>query len=90
MNASHGILIGGGYPGSKETYIVNLKSFQMETGPELSIERSHSACSRFSHVNGTEYVIVAGGWYAGVSTEILNVRDNSGTWIAGILTWYSP
>ena len=83
MNVTHGILIGG-YPGMIETHIVNLESFQMETGPELSISSKHSACSRFSHVNGTEYVIVAGGWYAGVSTEILNVSDNSGTWIAGI------
>ena len=59
----------------------------METGPELSIVRYHSACSRFSHVDGTEYVIVAGGNSAsGVSTEILNVSDNSGTWIAGTLS----
>ena len=49
----------------------------MQTGPELSIMRYHSACSRFSHVNGTEYVIVAGGnsEVDGTSTEILNVSD---------------
>ena len=60
----------------------------METGPELSKDRYHSACSRFSHVDGTEYVIAAGGNddFDMDSTEILNVNDNSGTWIAGILS----
>ena len=88
INATHGILIGVGGFNSKETLFVNFQTYpyQMETGPELSIRRYYSACSRFSHVNGSEYIIVAGGNSAsGKTTEILNVSDNSATWITGIM-----
>ena len=86
INATHGILIGVDTTIAKETLFVNLETFQMETGPEVSILRYHSACSRFSHVNGSEYIIVAGGNSAsGKTTEILNVSDNSATWITGIM-----
>ena len=92
MNATHGIVIGG-YDNSKETLFVNFQTFpyQMETGPELSIRRWHSACSRFSHVNRTEYVIVAGGHGKASenTTDILNVSDNSGTWITGTYNDFS-
>ena len=84
INATHGILIGiGNAYSNKESLILNLETYHMEAGPELSIKRDHAACSKFGHVNGTEYIIVAGGWTSGTTTEILNISDNSGTWIAG-------
>ena len=60
MTSNHGILIGANNNDRTKSLIFNLETFQMDTGPKLSLARDHSACSRFSHANGDQYVIVAG------------------------------
>ena len=60
MNSNHGILIGADNNDKTKSLIFNLETFQMDTGPELTLTRDHSACSRFSNPNGDEYVIVVG------------------------------
>ena len=61
INSTHGILIGG--PGNmKGSLIVDLNNFEMTLGPDLTGDgRREHVCTKFSHQNGTNYVVVAGG-----------------------------
>ena len=61
INSTHGILIGG--PGNmKGSLIVDLNNFEMSSGPDLTGDgRREHVCTKFSHKNETNYVVVAGG-----------------------------
>ena len=74
------------YGGTTASLIVRFEDFQMTEGPKMIIPRQGHACGNFQHLNGTNYVIVAGNvWYHNSRPiEILNVDSNDG-WIQGKL-----
>ena len=62
LNQTHAMLTGGkDHPAPSRTLIVNLNNSETTRGPDfkVSVRYSH-ACSRLSHPNGTNYIIVAG------------------------------
>ena len=71
INSTHGIIMGGFGSELKETLIVNLNDFDMITGPTLQKSRYGHSCARISAANGTDYVIVVGGSYDTLTSEIL-------------------
>ena len=92
MNTSHSIIVGGYHP--TRTLIVNLVTFQMTKGPDLTGNgRGYHACAYISHNNGSNFVIAAGGRYYEDNgnhyldtSEILNVdKVTSNGWFSGIL-----
>ena len=86
MNYTHGILIGG-FGNQTGSLIVNLDNFEMVEGPKLANNgRAEHACSSFTRFNGTNYVIVAGGFDGENdlnTTELINVEDLGGGWFQG-------
>ena len=69
INSSYGIITGGYWP--RKTFIVNLNNFDVTTGPNLQKPRHSHSCARISAANGTDYVIVVGGSYDTLTSEIL-------------------
>ena len=68
--------------------MVELSNFHMVRGPDMAYARYDHGCSQFKHpTNGTNFVIVAGGFESGYgkldSVEILNA-DTNDEWFAGI------
>ena len=86
LNQTHAMLTGGSeYP--SKTLIINLNNSEMTRGPDFKVnDRDSHACSRLSHHNGTNYIIVAGG-YSDLditkSTEILDVDKIDSGWSQG-------
>ena len=86
LNQTHAMLTGGSLYPSK-TLIINLNNSETTSGPDFKVShRDSHACSRLSHHNGTNYIIVAGG-YSGLditkSTEILDVDYIDSGWYEG-------
>ena len=86
MNKSHSILVGGaGNP--KQSLIVNLDTFEMTTGPNLTGRgRTDHACAHIRHYNGSNYVIAAGGGPDTdtlTTSEVLNVDNALNLWSPG-------
>ena len=92
LNETHAILTGGTiYP--FRTLIVNLNNLNMTQGPNIAVNRNSHACSRLSHPNGTNYIIIAGGYTRSyraaetvdieASTEILDVNNIAKGWYQG-------
>ena len=69
INSSYGIITGGYWP--RKTFNVNLNNFDVTTGPNLQKPRHSHSCARISAANGTDYVIVVGGSYDTLTSEIL-------------------
>ena len=95
MNTSHSIIVGGYYP--TRTLIVNLVTFEMTKGPDLTGNgRGYHSCAYISHNNGSNFVIAAGGRYYEDNgnhyldtSEILDVdKVSSNGWFSGICTSY--
>ena len=88
MNSTHGILTGGNKNNGK-TMMVELSNFHMVRGPDMAYARYDHGCSQFKHpTNGTNFVIVAGGFediFPHNSTEIWDPTSNSG-WFQGSIT----
>ena len=95
LNQTHAMLTGGYYNPSK-TLIVNLNNFETTGGPNFNVSNREShACSKISHPNGTNYIIVAGGsgskygatvtvdYEYNESTEILDVDNINRGWYQG-------
>ena len=70
INSTYGIITGGTYS-RRKTFIVNLNNFDVTTGPNLQKPRHSHSCARISAANGTDYVIVVGGSYDTLTSEIL-------------------
>ena len=86
LNQTHVILTGGS-PYPSKTLIINLNNSEMTRGPDFEVSKRDShACSRLSHPNGTNYIIVAGG-YSDLdilkSTEMLDVNNIRRGWYEG-------
>ena len=86
LNESHSILMGGYYNNTK-SLIVNINSFEMTKGPDLTGNGRHShACAQIKHVNGSNFVIVVGGFsksYYLSSSEVLDAENPSKGWSTG-------
>ena len=87
LNQTHAMLTGGSeYP--SKTLIINLNNSETTSGPDFKVSHRYAhACSRLSHLNGTNYIIVAGG-FSGLdtitkSTEILDVDKIDSGWSQG-------
>ena len=86
LNQTHAILTGGAtYP--SRTLIVNLNNSETTRGPDFEVSDRYShACSRLSHHNGSNYMIVAGGYSSSQAddrTEILDVGNIDKGWYQG-------
>ena len=85
FNETHAILTGGEI-NKRGTSIINLENSNTRR-ISLNVERNAHACSRLSHPNGTNYIIVAGGlknYYSkDDSTEILDVNNIDRGWYQG-------
>ena len=86
LNQTHAILTGGAkYP--IKTLIINLNDFETTRGPDFKVSKRDShACSRLSHHNGTNYIIIAGGYSdldISKSTEILDIDNVDRGWYQG-------
>ena len=61
LNQTHAMLTGGkDHPAPSRALIINLNNSETTSVPDLVRGRYSHACSRLSHPNGTNYIIVAG------------------------------
>ena len=70
--------------------MVELSNFHMVRGPDMAYARYDHGCSQFKHpTNGTNFVIVAGGFESGYgkldSVEILNTDNANAGWFEGMV-----
>ena len=84
---SETFLVIGGYSGSyrDETYLINVKTNQITSGPSLNTARYDHACGELD-VNGKSFIIVTGGYGASLklrSTEVLDKSNVGQGWQQG-------
>ena len=67
INSTHAVLTGGRGVNHMPTLFVNIANeiYSMTEGPILSTERYGHGCSTFRNSNGTNFIIVAGGYRSG-------------------------
>ena len=88
LNKTHGILTGNAKSDNKRTLIVDLNNVEsMSEGPEYSNKWHDNGCGSFKHENGTDFVVMAGGYHkdhwSTQHVEILNANEISNGWYQG-------
>ena len=89
LNSTSFMIIGGSTngPESAKSYVINVESKVIESGPELMHARDVHACSEIE-IDGKQYIIIAGGSFqidqkVLSSTELLDRYDFSQGWQKG-------
>ena len=84
MNDTHAIITGG-RQSSQKTMIARIEDLTITEGPELTRKYWTHGCSKLSHSNGTNYIVVAGGQSYGNRkiVDLLNVDSIDEGWFEG-------
>merc|ERR1712062_601127 len=75
-------MIIGGYSGGsrrKQTHFIHMANNTYTNGPNLRLARHYLACHTMK-IDGEDFIIVAGGWYAFKSTEYLQKANYGSGW----------
>ena len=86
INGTHALVTGGGHDksdsASASTWFVDLSNTTFTPGPTMNRKRMLHGCATF-RLGTKSFGIVAGGW-AGGSTEIIELDEESPTWTEGM------